>query len=86
MTDEQFNHIIVVGTNCVAEAVQTVGEHSVHGDHGRLVQRLSIPSLTSAPQCQHIADLVLAYWMTPDVSGAVFDRELDDVIARMVAA
>lgn len=84
MDEQIFNDVVVAGSGVAAEATQTEGPHSIC-EQGRVTQRLSVPSLTSVEQCQHVADLVLAHWMNPEVSGAEFDRALDAEIATLAA-
>jgi hypothetical protein len=78
---EVFNHIVVTGSNLVtAEAIQEDGPFSVHGEHGQVVQRLTIARPLTVEQAQRIAEAVLARGEGYDSPGIS-----DDEILALVA-
>ena len=79
---EIFNHIVVTGANgASAEAVLEDGPFSIHGEHGRVVARLTIARPLTVEQAQRVADVVLARCDGYDSPGMG-----DDEILSLLAA
>lgn len=82
MNDQKFNDVIVAGHDgdqvVSAEAMIETGEFSVHGDRGRVTQRLTLSALITVEQAQRVADMVLARF-----GGDVCD---DEILAVLEAA